>query len=339
MRWCVIAVTLAGCRGTVAPVASAPQVAPRAKLARVPVEIVPGELADPGVMDRITKRARIRVIGRAYLTLGGAAIDPSDREPPHAPLHVIAEMRDRLRVVSEDDGARVALWILRGDALPVPTVEVQLTDQRGAAPSDAGVWLEPGAAITVHRASDGRREVAMTTEMVNVIGWVPAGALGAVWTVVPPVTIPTTHVVTAGPLRAAPSADAAVIAATREDASVVAGETRGEWRMVELRRDGLRIRGWVPARALTAGAGEEWGTIGLGSVYTSSHTMKLDVPAGTCLFAGADGEVVGVTTRQKIRLGHVPQDGWQQVLVGTPWGTRYVHLHLTPAGAFESCLP
>ena len=278
------------------------------------------------------------MIGRAWLTLGGPSLDPSDREPPHEPLHVLAETPDHVRVISEDDSARVALWILRGDALPVPVAEVQLTDERGAAPTDAGVWLEPGAKIAVHRAIDGRREIAMTTEVVNVVGWVPASALGAVWTFVPPVKVAPTHQLGVVALRAAPSADAAVVATTLTETNVVAGEARGEWRSVELRRDGLRIRGWVPVRALDSALLEDWGTIGLGSYYTTSHTLKIDVPAGTCLFAGDDGDVVGVNTKQKTRLGYAPEGEWQRVLVGTPWGTRNVYLRTTSSG-FESCLP
>ncbi len=337
MRWFVMAATLAGCGATEPHVAAAPHVAPR-QVVRVPVEIVPGELGDPGVMDRITKRARVRKVGRAWLTLGGASLDPSDREPPLEPLHVLAETREHLRVISEDDSARVALWILRDDALPVPVTEVQLTDERGGAPTETGVWLEPGAKIAVHRSTGDRREIAMTTDVVNLVGWVPASALGAVWTFVPPVKVPPTHQLGVVALRAAPSADAAVLATTLTETNVVAGEARGEWRLVELRRDGTRIRGWVPMPALDPQVGEEWGTIGLGSYSTSSHTLKIDVPEGTCLFAGVDAEVVGVTTKQKTRLAYAVENGWQRVMVGTPWGTRNVYLHTTPT-SFESCLP
>ncbi len=339
MRWFVLTLTLAGCGGTLAPVASTPLPVTRANVVRMPVEIAAGELGDPGVMDRITKRARVRVIGRAYLTLGGPPLDSSDREPPIAPLHVLSETREQLRVISEDDSARVALWIARGDALLVPTVEVQLTDERGAAPTDAGVWLEPGAKVALRRALDRRREVTVTTDALNVVGWVRSSALGAVWTETPAAKVLATHRLAPIVLRAAPSTDAAVIARTLEDTNVVAGEARGEWRMVELRRDGLRIRGWVPDRTLDMGVGEDWGTIGLGSIYTTSHTLRIDVPPGICLFASPDGEVVGVNTKQKTRLGYPVEDGWQRALVGTPWGTRNVYLHTVPTGGFESCLP
>ena len=337
MRWFVIAATLAGCGATPSYVASAPPVSPR-EVARVPVEIVPAELADPGVMNRITKRARIRVVGRAWLTLGGTSLDASDREPPLEPLEVLAETREHLRVISEDDSARVALWILRDDALPVPVTEVQLTDERGVAPTDAGVWLEAGAKIAVHRATGDRREITLTTDVVSLVGWMPSRALGAVWTFVPSVTVAPTHQLGVVAVRAAPSTDAAVLATTLTETNVAAGEARGEWRMVELRRDGTRIRGWVPVGALAPQVGEEWGTIGLGSYSTSSHTLKIDVPEGTCLFAGVDAEVVGVATKQKMRLGYAAADGWQRIMVGTPWGTSNVYLRITPPG-FESCLP
>lgn len=62
------------------------------------------------------------------------------------------------------------------------------------------------------------------------------------------------------------------------------------------------------------------------------------MPPGTCLFDRASGDVVGVQTTAKQRLGHRVDEEWPDVYVGTPWGTRTVYLHLTDRG-LESCLP
>lgn len=337
-------VLIAACGGHVPTPAPAPGArtmpSPQAVGPRLAPDVVPGELGDPGILDRIPRRVRVRVIGAAWVSLGAEPIPHQERDPPSQPMPVLDEQRDKLRVVGEEDGARIAIWMQRNDARPAAVRTAQLTDGAGNADHEFGVWLEPGAELELRAQANGRREVSLVSERVRVVGWAPVAALGTVW-VVPPKVVFVTHQTIAEHvmIRAAPSATATVLAETLGDLQVAAGTIRGDWREVELRRDGVRVRGFVPVADVSDGAGDDWGSIGLGSYSTVSHAIRIDVPAGTCLFEAADGGVVGVTIKQKVRLGYAAEGEWQRVRVGTPWGTYLAYLRIASTGALESCLP
>ncbi len=341
-------VLLAACGGHVPVPAPASgtltEPAPRAVAPRVAPDVVPGELADPGVVDRIARRVRVRAIGAAWVRLGAKPLPTTERDPPDQPMPVLAEQGDKVRVVAEEDGARVAVWMQREDARPAAVRATQLTDAVGHADREFGAWLEPGAELELRAQANGRREVSLVSARVRVVGWAPVAALGTVWEVPPKVALVPHHTVAEHVLiRVAPAATAAVLAETLGDVRVAAGPVRGAWREVELQGDGVRVRGFVPVADVSDGAGDDWGTIGLGTYSTVSHAVRIDVPAGSCLFERAAGDpagdVVGVTLKQRVRLGYPAEGEWQRVRIGTPWGTYLSYLRITSTGTFESCLP
>lgn len=332
--------------------ASAPPTAPElGPIPRADFTVVPAELGDPGVLDRIPHRVRVRRLGRAWITPGSEPMrqraddDASDRD---FVLPVIGEAAGRIRVVTEDSGStsRVAVWLAREDVWPALVVPRVLVDRAGVA---SGISGKLGAPLVLAEQRAGRRRaVRIPDEELRVEGFVDEAAIAAVW--LAPGDLPEKIDGTASheynppndprPVvelsegtairrdRAASSPVIAVVTGESVRASVVA--TVGGVRELVLDRPYFTVRGFVDASA-TRDVDDLLGTIGTGGGYGfgMSHADRIDVPAGTCLFAAIDGEVVGVQLVQSTRLGRLDAgpNGWSSVHVGTVWGHPSVFIH------------
>jgi len=106
---------------------------------------------------------------------------------------------------------------------------------------------------------------------------------------------------------------------------VVLASGAGDWRLVEHLGPWLRVRGWTRL----GDSDESWHTSGSGSGrgYGISDTARVDVPAGTCLFAAPDGPVIGVQLAPLVRYAHGPDRGWWELYVGNAWGLFTVSAH------------
>lgn len=324
MRACVL-IALVACGG------SPPRVVPKAANvtsvtpARTPREaIVPAMLADPGVIDRMPQRVRL-----AGVDAGG--------DPPRAPLPVMAQTRGKIRVVDERDDARIAHWIADTEVAPVAIAEAQLTDQAGATSQDVGIWVRPGALLTLRTPGVANHEVSVKT-LSFAFGnrWLPKRAIGIVYTPVPEL-VPTHTLAPYEPLRATPDETGPIVVDTTDSFGVTVLEERGAWRRVEVERDQVRVRGWVPATSVRDGAPTD-DSIALGNIYTVSHASRIDVPAGTCIYEQPDGEVIGVNTRQRSRLGTRRDGDWQYVYVDTTWGLKTLVVRFD-GDTLDSCRP
>ncbi len=302
-------------------------------------DVVPAMLADPGVMERIPRRAWIAKLGSSRLRIDDSPNAAFQREPPKEPVTVLDVRRNSLRVISDSDGARVAMWIDAGDAAPVATVAARLTDESGDAASDAGVWIAPGARLELREPKADRHGVRVVSSSLRVTGWIAKRTIGIVWKHERPEQFgPIATVAAFTTLRAAPDEKAAIVADTLVPLGAIPGEARGGWRLVELGVDRMRVRGFVPEASVAMRPPDESESISLGNIYTVSHTVKVEVSAGACLYDRADGEVVGVNTRTRSRLGHQRETEWQDVFVDGPWGLRTLYLR-AERDSFESCLP
>jgi hypothetical protein len=195
-----------------------------APLAReVAIDVSPSELADPAALERMRHRVRLKRIGRAWLRGDALPINDGaadDGEPIDEILPAVGETANRIRVVVEEDDARVAVWIDRRDAWEtiVAPVRLGLADEAppagawlttgtggataagsggaaagsgGAAAGSggaaaAGVWLEAGAPIRAPRGPAGARQgrtVELRDEGVAVRGVAPGAFVGHVWIV------------------------------------------------------------------------------------------------------------------------------------------------------------
>jgi hypothetical protein len=297
-------------------------------------------LADPDVMERIPRRAYIAKLGISRLRFDDLPNSSwHGHEVPKEPVAVLEVRRKSVRVVSDADGARVALWIDDGDAAPVAAVAARLTDEAGGTNGDTGVWLAPGARLELRDPQRERHQVHVVSSSLRVTGWIAKRAIGIVWNHAKPAQFgPTATVAAFTTLREAPDDTSPIIADTLVAVGAIPGEPRGRWMLVEVSVDRVHVRGFVPAASVAMQPPEEDGSITLGNIYTISGTLKIDVPAGACLYDRADGEVVGVNTRARSRLGHRRETDWQDVYVDGPWGTRALYVR-AERDSFESCLP
>ncbi len=333
-------VVLAGCVGASVP-AVPPAAPPVPRPLRVAYAMLPGELGDPGALDEIPHHARLVRLGIVRLSPDGEPLDRERDVEIDRVVPVLGETRSRVRVVSDDDDARLALWIDRADLAPTVLAPVQLADDHGGAPHDAGVWLAPGAEIELAGPPvDGRREIALHDADLRAAGWVSDTLVGTIWVGPPPHSPPPAaelHLVDTGTvLRAAASEHAPAVATLLQATAATVIASRGGWTIVELYRDGVRVRGYAPASRVgkdPLGLGVGSGT---GSGYGISDTDRIEVPAGACLYDHIAGDVVGVNTETRVRYGF-SEAGAAHVYVNTSWGLVLVTLAPVRGGGWESC--
>jgi hypothetical protein len=279
-----------------------------------------------------------------------ATADPAHPDETELPwretVPVLGATPARLRVVSDQDDARLAVWIDRADAAPVIVAETQLVDEVG---HPIAVWLEPGVDLAVAGHAGVFTAAIVRVDGLQLTGRVRDDAIGDVWIGPDPrlpakpsgQTIDPARLPGRAQLRAAPRADAAVLAETIDDLGVTILGTHGDWRELELRHQGVRVRGFVPASTLDPTDTGAFGVSGFGSGtgYGISDTDRFEVSAGACLYEREGGQVIGVNTKTRERYGHRGvHDEWPAVYVGTPWGLVLVRAHAVAAG-WESCLP
>ncbi len=294
-----------------------------------------GELGDPGALEAIPHHARLLRIGEARFVLGGDVVAPRSEDESDAVVPVLGETHEAVRVVSDMDDARVALWIDRRDLRETVLAPVKL-EQDGAA-QDAGVWLEPGAEFElIDEPSGVRRQLATRVTGVQAIGYVRDAVIGTIWVGRAPRSRSTgDHLLDVGAvLRAAPEPHAAVVANVRAELSVRTLAARGAWTLVEHEADGVRIRGFVESKELVEGLHVD-GT-GTGGGYGVTDVDRVQVPAQACLYDRPGGEVVGVNLTARERYGFV-DERWARVYVNTSWGLAVVALRSTGEGTWESC--
>jgi hypothetical protein len=360
---------IAGCRHTL-PASDSPGplvdvVAPTPP--RASFEVVPAELGDAGVLERIRHRVRLKRFGRANTTLAGddePRLSRSHTGDAFSVLPVIGEQRGKIRVVIEDDHARYALWVDRDDTWRTITVPTRLANRDGRAIRDAGVDVRPGIPIDVGARVGNLRAVTVRDDQLAIDGWAPTGLLGNIWLVTKGDRTPTdlrqdtaydwapprdanTHgrIALGAVVRAGPSVTAPTIATVTADAILAnVGAKRGSFMEIDLFRPYLHVHGFVEARLVTVPAEPIWGHgSGTGHGFGMSHADRIEVTAGACLFDGVDGDVVGVMLETSTHLGerNVDEAGWSLVYVDNPWAV--VSLYVRDTGGdpkqpvWESC--
>lgn len=283
-------------------------------------------LADPGA-ELPAERALLRRAGTARFSAQGAPVAAADTRFPvtdQAALPVVAQASERVRVVSRTGGARLLLWLDRGDLGRAAVREVAL---EGSAPP-RGVTLYSGAAVEVVERAGDRVRVRREDYWLAFDGWVPAGAIGPIFVrgEASPAAGGKKVVVDCGTeLAAAIGGPAMAIvgpgpggceAGVEVDAL---GEPRGGFQEIVVGNEWYTARGFVAAAAAQgdeAGYGLGWGEL------RAYEERWVALPPGTCLHAERYGEPVGVVTEPlRFAPGTAPAErSWVAGKVSTQWG-------------------
>lgn len=315
------------------------------EIPRAPFDVVPAELADPHILDRISHRVLIKRWGLAWLTRDGAPIGSDSKSEAREAdvMYVLGEHARKIRIVMEDDKARYAVWVAREDAAHTVLVPSVLADDRGV---ELPVWLEPGVTLEVAKRG-ALSDVAIVDLMMSVEGWARTGAIGHVWVArggagsnadVRPGKMHTWHpprghetllrLGRGAQLRAAADSSARVIATVKSDELVVGKvAVRGAYTEVVATRPFVKVRGFIET-AKVLGETDDFVTLGTGSGhgFGMSHAVRHEIPAGTCLYDHSDGQVIGVTLEAQTRLGgKLGEDGWAMIYIDSPWGVSSMY--------------
>ncbi|MBK9035650.1 MAG: hypothetical protein IPL61_31090 [Myxococcales bacterium] len=268
-----------------------------------------GALRHPAGLRARVLVARIGVAGwsRDAMTLDAS---PDVDAPTAYPL--LQETPGAVRILVEEDHARLLVWVARTDLAWTVARSIRILGR-----GDVGVWLRPGAPLTI--AGAGRRvAVHVVDEHVTVDGTVDRAALAHRF-VPPPAGRPTAHS-TSAPLARAPDGPPLVTPTFAVGVTVIDRGPR-DWVLVEHVGAHVRVRGWI--RAAELGDGMFASGSGSGSGYGISDTARVQLDAGACMF-DERGAVIGVQLDADERYAHDLGDGRWSVYVGTPWGLRTV---------------
>lgn len=262
-----------------------------------------------------------------------------DVRPPAEPIEtgvqvideelVVEERADAVRVMVEDDDARLLLWVPRAD---LAWTVARATRVFGRGPT--GVWVLPGAPLAIDGA--GKR-VAVTHDdgNVRVRGTIARDALVHTFRATAAPRGMTHH---ATQLHREPGGPLLLHAEHGVNVRVLGHGPRG-WRLVEHVDRYVRAVGWARAADLSDETAELGGIAG-GIFGGSTHAARLELAPGTCLYSEA-GLLVGVHLDARVRDAHRAGDGRWSVAVGMRWGARDVYVHETHGGAdpprFERC--
>lgn len=284
-------------------------------------------LADPTAAPY---RAHVARMGEASLVLGGARTEDGGHTIERdVELPVAGERDGHVRVVVEHDDARTLVWIDAADLAWSITTTARLAGR-----GDAGVWLLPGAPVTITGGRGASRTVQFDDDGLTVSGAVAVRALGKVFPA--SASRARASMQRADHLRVTPGGEELYPGAL--EVEIVRRE--GAWTLVEHRGRYVHVRGWVPAV-------EDVGTIstvgsGSGSAFGMSDTDRVAIAQGACLFDGARGAPVARQLAAGERYVASRRGDWWQLYVGTPWGLTTAWAHATPgvgggALAWEAC--
>jgi hypothetical protein len=245
-------------------------------------------------------------------------------------LLVAEERPDAVRVVAERSDLRYALWIPLDDLMVVPTERVVFSPAlEESVPGDGpSVQLAGGAAVDVLERKDGWAQLRVDRPEVRATGWVPETRIGRVF--VENDFNAALEIVDLEPAAGTavydrPDGRALAVLRPEPEAYVRVkslGAAQDGWREILFPTPSLLVHGWVRADRLATVEAES-PAVSTHSVsgYDASGVTWLDVPAGTTVRAGPDGDafVYCFADTRLVALEERPERGLS-VAVHTLWG-------------------
>jgi hypothetical protein len=274
-------------------------------------------LADPA---RAPVRAWVLPGSEGGVAEGAAAI----RIRAWRAVPVVEIEPDRMRIVTEEGGMRLLVWVPRTSFAPVVAREVAAAGRPDGPPPqvyEAGVFVEPGLRVEERRGASWH---VVGLETMKVDAWIPNDAVADWFT---PTAAPAAHAgrdrIHAGTsLRLFADDHAPVIAEFPTAQLVDVRHRTGEWAELDATISELRVHGYARLVAITdfdarpflaypgGGRGNQpigaTGTLAAGGPTTPPTTFWM--PKGTCVF-DLRGNTVGVVIWAQPRAIELAPDG------------------------------
>lgn len=302
-------------------------------------DVVPAELGDANIIDRLRARVVVRRWDVAYLTPDGDPIGRTNNSDDSSlDVHDVVPVIDvarKIRIAIEDDGARIAVWIARESAKTTVLAPTTI----------GGVTFRPGVPLDLGEKTARGRDVTFMDREILIRATLPAERVGLVFVAPnddpPPVlgppktrswsppkdSRPRVLVAQFSTIYAERSLKSDVVAKLRtEDVIATRVAEYGEWIDIELHRPFVRVRGFVQADRVRPDDDRLTLSTGGGHGFGVSHAITHALPAGTCLYDRVNGEVIGTTLEARPRVGGSVAEGWAMVYVDTVWGAQRLYI-------------
>jgi hypothetical protein len=266
--------------------------------------------------DRLRERVHVGTNGAAGFAPTTLTIESTFDANLLAEYVVVQRDNDVAQLVVDEDSARLLLWVNTADLAWTVTQPTQIFGS-GA----SGVWLLPGAPITVDGAA-AQVAVHFRGVDVSVDGTVARTDLTH-WFV--PTQDSTNGTDLTSDFAREPLGPTLVNPTQPLTVAILQSSPASDWVLVEHRDRYLRIVGWTRRDQLHAN--DTMHGSGISSAYAMSDTARVTVALGTCLFDETSDIVVGKQTATTVRYGYPRANGDFAVYVSTAWGMRTVIIH------------
>jgi hypothetical protein len=275
---------------------------------------------------RLARYGEVRFAARDLGDAGGAGDRSDVIEMGEAPaLVVVDQVRDRVRVIAQQDHYRLLLWIDADDLYTVLTEPVSLTPDSpgGSVAAGGAIRLHPGLPLEVDGERRNMAHIRHRDACVSLSGLVPRSAIGRQFVPIDTAEVTATALVSAG-TAVLDHPGGRQVARFLADCDVVdTGPARDDHRPILYATRWLHLRGWVAGTAGKPGASvssSPWG-YGVGHLgLLLGPRSRFRLTEGTCLHARRGGPAVGIVTEDFDAPRSPAVNGWWPVPIETGWG-------------------
>lgn len=226
----------------------------------------------PDARDRLERRAWLARLGEVRLTPDGPAILKGSGAPVTFEQLIVVDDGPRIGVIVGDmSPVRMFVYLDPTDLAEVVTREVKLSQSSSRNETDdLGVYLRPGARVTVVERRDAAVRVVDECRDLDSEGWVPPDALARIFPRQPEVDgdRDDTNILSGSHLTLRPGGPPVAVFQQYDPRDFVypavrLGKPRRGWQRVEYLADDCRARGWIATTNLSDDGTDLWGGLGL----------------------------------------------------------------------------
>jgi hypothetical protein len=276
--------------------------------------------------------ARVRLARYGAVRLTATAAEPAAKgageldtiELGQSPALVVVDtMGERIRVVAEEDEYRLLLWIESTDLHWVVSDTSDLLVAPGehpAAPPASGIRVRPGLPVVKTEEQGPLAFIRHEDQCVAVSGWLPRALLSRQYVPVEETESAERNLVAgAGTILRDRPGGRELTRFSSDCGLLSVGRAEAGHQPVVYQGASFEVRGWVTSAPAGTGGGRLFGYGGgMGGFLTGERVL---IPAGTCLFSGRGGDVVGMVIDDAEETAAEDVDGgWMALSVSTSWG-------------------